>query len=358
MKDLEKVENAPVNDMETKKEQQMENFAAEVQKEKKVQKVRVVTQQTLLYIVLTIAALISIFPFIYMILVSFMPHEQYDIMSGLAGLMPTFRPNEMVNYDYGMLASRMAALYGKDFEDVSFFEMLFANYKEAFSGTIQGAGGDLHIGQVLINTLLVASSSVLFGMIVLILSAYAFARLEFKGKNIIFSFLLFTMMIPGELFTITNYTTIYNLNLAGTLTALVVPFMVSVYYIYLLRNNFKQIPNELYKAAKVDGVGDFKYLVTVMIPLAAPTIISITILKVISVWNSYIWPNLVNTGSNALLISNWMAQAGRTEVGGLSMTVVPIKLAAAMVVTLPLLIIFIFFRKYIMRGVSKSGIKG
>lgn len=305
------------------KELQAAEFSKNVNKEKKTAKFRFAASQTLLYVVLTIAAILSIFPFIFMIFSSFMTDEQYRNFTEITDLIPQ--------------------------------PWVFTNYVDAFQHKINNT---VSIGMALGNTLIVALCSTLLGMVVLILASFAFARLEFKGKGAIFSLLLMTMMIPGELFTITNYTTIFSMNLQGTLTALIIPFMVSVYYIYLLRNNFKQIPEELYKAAKVDGVGDFKYLCKVMIPLAAPTLISIFILKIIAVWNSYIWPNLVNSASSALLLSNWMATSGRPASGDSSLTIIPIKMAAAMILTIPLLIVFICFRKYIMRGVSKSGIKG
>ena len=169
-----------------------------------------------------------------------------------------------------------------------------------------------------------------------------------------FSALLMTMMIPGELYTTTNYiTTVKDFNWANTFTIMIVPFLVSVYYIYLLRNTFMQIPESLYKAAKVDGCSDFKFLIKVMIPLAGPTIISITILKLIGVWNSYMWPQLVNE-QNWRLVSNWMASCGATNEG----TNYPIKMAAAVIISIPLFLVFVFFRKYIMKGVSKSGTKG
>lgn len=300
---------------------QLEKFSKQVAREKKWAPVKTFTSQTVLYIVLTIAAIISIFPFIFMIFASFMKDTQYNKFENITQIIPQ--------------------------------PWVFTNYVDAFAHDLSN---NVTFGVVLTNTILTALVSTILGMVVLILASFAFARLEFKGKDTIFGLLLMTMMIPGELFTITNYTTIFSLKLNGTLTALIVPFMVSVYYIYLLRNNFKQIPDELYKAAKVDGVGDFKYLITVMIPLATPTLISIFILKIIAVWNSYVWPNLINAGSSALLISNWMATSGMKP--GSSEPSIPIKMAAAIIVTLPLMIVFICFRKYIMRGVSKSGIKG
>lgn len=300
------------------------NFSNVVKKEKKIKIVKIATTQTLLYIVLTIFAIVSIFPFIFMILSSFMTNDQYRSFQEITDMWPANS-----NFQY-------------------------KNYVAAFANESAG----MTFTNSLINTLLVAAASTILGMIVLILTSFAFARLQFKGRNLIFALLLATMMIPGELFTITNYVTISRWGLNNTLSALIYPFLVSVYYIYLLRNSFMQIPDELYKAAKIDGVSDFKYLIKVMIPLAMPTLISIFILKIIAVWNSYIWPQLVNKNGLYLLLSNWMASSGQDPFGDSSQTVIPIKMAAAVITTVPLLIVFLCFRRYIMKGVSKSGIKG
>ena len=300
-----------------------QKFSKTVHREKKTQTLKKVSSQTILYIILTVFAVISVFPFIFMIFSSLMSETQYNEFENFSDMIP--RP------------------------------IVWENYYHAF--TKKQAGG-MTFSKALLNTLIVAGSSTFLSMILLIVTAFAFARLEFKGKNIIFSILLATMMIPGELFTITNYVTVTKLGLQNTLQALIWPFMVSVYYIYLLRNNFKQIPEELYKAAKVDGVSDNKYLWRVMVPLASPTLISIFILKIISVWNSYIWPQLINKNRQFQLLSNWMASSGQPSTGDITDIIIPIKMAAAVIITLPLLILFIFFRKYIMRGVSRSGIKG
>ena len=170
-------------------------------------------------------------------------------------------------------------------------------------------------------------------------------------------------MIPGEMFTLTNYITVNKFGWADTYTVMIVPFMVSIYYIYLLRNNFKQIPNSLYQAAKVDGLSDMGYLVKVMVPLTAPTLISVTLLKFIGTWNSYIWPRLVNA-KEMQLITNWVS-GGFTDKLNLyngmynsSDSLTTLKMAAVCIVSLPLFLLFVFFRKYIMHGVSKSGTKG
>ena len=223
----------------------------------------------------------------------------------------------------------------------------FENYLLAFE--------TVNLQRLFLNTIFVGVVSTLLSLVITILSAFAFARLEFKGKNALFAGLLATMMIPGELFTITNYITVNNFGWIDTYTVLIVPFLVSIFYIYLLRQNFMQIPNELYLAAKVDGTGDFKYLCKVMIPLSLPTLISITILKMMGAWNSYVWPRLVTTSEDMRLITNGLRDAF-TDMSGQAN--IPVQMAAVAVVSFPLLLVFIFLRKYIMKGVSRSGIKG
>ena len=211
------------------------------------------------------------------------------------------------------------------------------------------------------NTVIVGIVSTLLSLVITIITAFAFARLEFKGKNALFAALLGTMMIPGELFTITNYITVDRFNWVNNdhwfegYSVLIVPFLVSIFYIYLLRQNFMQIPNELYLAAKVDGTSDFKYLCKVMIPLSMPTLISITILKMMGAWNSYVWPRLV-AHRDFWLITNGLRSAF-TDAGS-GEADIPVQMAAVTVVSIPLFLVFIFLRKYIMKGVSKSGIKG
>ncbi len=233
----------------------------------------------------------------------------------------------------------------------------FMNYAEVFLNE------DLLLGQLFGNTLYVGVVSTILSLVITVLSAFAFARLEFKGKNAMFAALLATMMIPGELFTITNFQTVSwftkvpALSWMGkeTFGVLIVPFLVSVFYIYLLRQNFMQIPNELYLAAKVDGVSDLKYLWKVMIPLALPSIISITILKMMGSWTSYMWPRLVANDEAHRLITNGLRTAFTNQEG---VTDVPVQMAAVAVVSAPLFLVFVFLRKYIMKGVSRSGIKG
>ena len=221
------------------------------------------------------------------------------------------------------------------------------------------------------NVLVVGILSTLGTLITTIFAAFAFARLNFRGKDTLFAILLATMMIPGEMMVITNYITVSRLpwyefgvgKVEGWLTykdsvfgAMIIPFWIAVFYIYLLRQNFKQIPNELYLAAKVDGKSDWQYLWKVMVPLAMPTLISIFILKLMGAWNSYVWPNLVTTAdpswrlvTNALR-SSFTSSNGDPQYG--------IQMAATILVTVPLLLLFIFFRKYIMHGVGRAGIKG
>lgn len=225
--------------------------------------------------------------------------------------------------------------------------MLFSNYKTAFETA--------SLGRLFLNTAYVGIVSTVLSLVITVLSAFAFARLEFKGKNTLFAALLATMMIPGELFTITNYSTVASLGWMKTYKVLIVPFLVSVFYIYLLRQNFLQIPNELYLAAKVDGTSDIKYLWKVMIPLSLPTLISITILKMMGAWNSYVWPRLVANDEAHRMITNGLRNAFTDTTGDVNY---PVQMAAVALVSLPLFLVFVFLRKYIMKGVSRSGIKG
>ena len=278
------------------------------------QKVVKILVQVGLYAFLGIMALIVLFPFYWMIISSLKTIEEYELR------IPTFFPKEIV----------------------------WNNYVDAFNTA--------NLGKLFSNTMYVGLFSTFLSLIITVLSAFAFARLEFKGRNLIFGFLLATMMIPGELFTITNYQTVANLGWKNTFTALIVPFLVSVFYIYLLKQNFLQIPNELYLAAKVDGTNDLKYLWKVMIPLALPTLISITILKMMGAWNTYAWPRLVANDEAHRMITNGLREAFTDVDSG--RTNIPVQMAAVAMVSAPLFLVFIFLRKYIMKGVSRSGIKG
>ena len=225
--------------------------------------------------------------------------------------------------------------------------LMLNNYISAFTTA--------KLGRLFVNTMIVGLVSTLLSLVITILTAFAFARLEFKGKELLFAALLATMMIPGELFTITNYGTITTFGWKNTYTVLIVPFLVSVFYIYLLRQSFLQIPNELYLAAKVDGTKDIKYLWKVMVPLSLPTLISITILKMMGAWNSYIWPRLVANDDAHRLITNGLRSAFTDTTGDVNY---PVQMAAVALVSAPLFLVFVFLRKYIMSGVSRSGIKG
>lgn len=217
------------------------------------------------------------------------------------------------------------------------------------------------------NTIIVAIFSTIGTLLTTVFAAFAFARLQFKGREALFMVFLATMMIPGEMMVISNYITVASfgwINQTGNpqtiyeaYAAMIVPFWVSVFHIYLLRQNFKQIPNELYLAAKVDGKSDWEYLWKVMVPLAAPTLISITILKFMGTWNSYVWPNLVASEPSYRLISNGLRESTFQNID-LNTVEYGYQMAASILVTVPLFLLFIFFRKYIMKGVGRAGIKG
>ena len=276
-------------------------------------KVGKIVGTTVIYIFLILIAIIVLFPFYWMIISSLKTLDEYKLS------IPTLIPTRFV----------------------------FENYAEAFS--------QANLGRLFLNTVYVGLVSTILSLIITVLSAFAFARLEFKGKNTLFAVLLATMMIPGELFTITNYQTVFYLEWMNTFTVLIVPFLVSVFYIYLLKQNFMQIPNELYLAAKVDGTSDIKYLWKVMIPLSLPTLISITILKMMGAWNSYVWPNLDTDSDEYRLITNGLRNAFVESTGDVN---IPVQMAAVAMVSAPLFLVFLFLRKYIMKGVSRSGIKG
>ena len=290
----------------TMKEQDMQKVAQR-------QRIVKICVQVALYAFLAVMALIVIFPFYFMLISSVKSLDEYRMT------VQTLWPHRIILY----------------------------NYVEAFKTA--------HLGRLFLNTMYVGLVSTALSLVITVLTAFAFARLEFKGKNALFAALLATMMIPGELFTITNYATVSAFGWKHTFTVLIVPFLVSVFYIYLLRQNFLQIPNELYLAAKVDGTSDLKYLWRVMIPLALPSLISITILKMMGAWNSYIWPRLVANDDAHAMITNGLRNAFTDTTGDVNY---PVQMAAVAIVSAPLFLVFIFLRKYIMAGVSRSGIKG
>ena len=273
-----------------------------------------VLSQLSIYLFLFLMALIVLFPFYWMVISSLKSLAEYKLSP------PTFWPKQV----------------------------LLSNYADAFTTA--------NLGRLFWNTMYVGVVSTILSLIITVLTAFAFARLEFKGKETLFGALLATMMIPGELFTITNYSTVIKFGWLDTFTVLIVPFLVSIFYIYLLRQNFLQIPNELYLAAKVDGTSDLKYLWKVMVPLSLPTLISITILKMMGAWNSYIWPRLVaNKDDTHRMITNGLRNAFTETTGDVNY---PVQMAAVALVSIPLFLVFVFLRKYIMSGVSRSGIKG
>ena len=253
---------------------------------------------------------------------------------------------------YWMIISSLKTLAEYEYITPTFFPkvIMWENYIDAFKTA--------NLGVLFLNTVFVGIVSTILSLVITVISAFAFARLDFKGKNALFAMLLATMMIPGELFTITNYQTIMSLGWDQSFTVLIIPFLVSVFYIYLLRQNFLQIPNELYLAAKVDGTSDLKYLWKVMIPLSLPTLISITILKMMGSWNSYMWPRLVANKALHQLVTNGLRGGDFAVQGRPDQVNYPLQMAAVTIVSIPLFLVFIFFRKYIMKGVSKSGIKG
>ena len=221
------------------------------------------------------------------------------------------------------------------------------NYRDAFTS--------VPLGRYLANTVFFAVVTTALMGVVITLSAYAFARMEFRGKNLLFTLFLSLMMIPTELVVITNYATITGLELRNTFTGLILPSVTSVFYIYLLKENFEQVPDELYRAAKVDGTSDFKYLWKVMLPICRPTLVTIIILKVIECWNSYVWPRLITDDPNYFLVSNGIQEIRENGFGREN---IPAMMAAVVVISVPLILLFFLFRKKIMAGVSRGGIKG
>ena len=266
------------------------------------------------YTMLGVWALIVIFPFYWMILTSFKSYGSYNA-ENVPNLLPTSPTIE--------------------------------NYVKAFS--------DVPLGTYFLNTLIFSVATTLIMLAVSTLAAFAFARLDFKGKNLAFTILLSLMMIPNELVIITNFVTITEMSLRNTFLGLILPSVTSVFYIYLLKENFAQIPDELYLAAKVDGTSDFKYLLKVCVPISMPTMVTVMILKFIECWNSYVWPRLITDEEAMFLVSNGI-QALRE--GGFGRENVPAMMAAVVLVSAPLIVLFLVFRNKIMEGVSRGGLKG
>ncbi len=266
------------------------------------------------YVLLSIWAIVVLFPFYWMVLTSVKSYGSYnsEYIPKFFTLSPTLE-----------------------------------NYVDAFTA--------VPLSRYLANTLIFAVSTTAIMLIVIVFAAFAFARLEFKGKNLLFTLFLSLMMIPNELVIITNYVTITNFDMRNTFLGLILPSVTSVFYIYLLRENFAQIPDQLYYAAKVDGTSDLKYLFKVMIPISKPTIITICILKVIECWNLYVWPRLITDDEAYFLVSNGIQEIRENGFGREN---IPAMMAAVVVISAPLIVLFLVFRKKIMEGVQRGGTKG
>ena len=277
-------------------------------------KTGVIIRRTLLYIFLTICAAVVLFPFYWMILTSVKDYARYN--SEYVPKMFTSSPT-------------------------------FDNYVSAFR--------EVDLARYFMNTIIFTLITTGLMMIVIVLAAFAFARLEFRGKTLVFTLFLSLMMIPNELVIITNFVTITNWDMRNTFAGLILPSVTSVFYIYLLKENFEQIPDDLYKAAKVDGTSDLGYLTKVMIPICSPTIITILILKVIECWNSYVWPRLITDDPDYFLVSNGIQEIRENGFGREN---IPAMMAAVVVISVPLIVVFIIFHRKIMEGVSRGGTKG
>lgn len=284
------------------------------EKLEKSAKAKGIVRNVVIYTLLILWAVMVLFPFYWMILTSVKSYSSYnsEYVPSFITLSPTMQ-----------------------------------NYIDAFT--------TVSLGRYLWNTLIFTVITTAIMLIVITLAAFAFARLEFRGKNLAFALFLSLMMIPNELVIITNFVTITNLDLRNSFLGLILPSVTSVFYIYLLRENFAQIPDELYYAAKVDGTSDLRYLRKVMIPICRPTLITIIILKVIECWNSYVWPRLITDDPNYYLVSNGIQEIRENGFGREN---IPAMMAAVVVISLPLIVLFLIFRKKVMAGVSRGGTKG
>lgn len=284
------------------------------EKIEKAARTRTTVKNVIVYAFLTIWAIMVLFPFYWMLLTSVKSYGSYnsEYIPKFFTLSPTFQ-----------------------------------NYIDAFT--------TVPLGQYFLNTLIFTVVTTAIMLVVIIPAAFAFARLNFRGKNALFTLFLSLMMIPNELVIITNFTTITNLDLRNSFLGLILPSVTSVFYIYLLKENFAQIPDELYYAAKVDGTSDLKYLLRVMIPICKPTIITVTILKVIECWNSYVWPRLITDDEAYFLVSNGIQEIRENGFGREN---IPAMMAAVVVISVPLIVLFLIFRKKIMEGVARGGTKG
>lgn len=266
------------------------------------------------YVLLALWAVIVLFPFYWMVLTSVKSYSAYS-------------------------AERIPAFFT--------LSPTLQNYRDAFTA--------VPLGRYFLNTVIFTVATTAIMLVVITLAAFAFARLNFRGKQLAFTCFLALMMIPNELVIITNFVTITDAGLRNTFWGLILPSVTSVFYIYLLKENFAQIPNELYYAAKVDGTSDFKYLWKVMLPICRPTVVTIVILKVIECWNSYVWPRLITDDENYFLVSNGI-QAIREN--GFGRENIPAMMAAVVVISVPLIVLFLLFRNKVMDGVSRGGTKG
>ncbi len=273
-----------------------------------------IIKKSLTYIGLTVWAIAVLFPFYWMLQNSFKSFSEYNSES-----IPKFLP----------------AVFTLE------------NYITAFTA--------VPLGKYLLNTLIFTVSTTAIMLVVITLAAFAFARLDFKGKNLAFTLLLALMMIPNELVIITNFATITELDLRNTFWGLILPSVTSIFYLYLLKENFAQIPDELYLAAQVDGSGDFGYLMKIMVPISSPTIVTVLILKVIECWNSYVWPRLITDDEAYFLVSNGIQTIRESGFGREN---VPAMMAAVVVISVPLIVLFLVFKDRIMEGVSRGGTKG
>ena len=286
----------------------------DIKKAKIESKTSRIIKNILVYAGLSLWAIAVLFPFYWMLQNSFKSFSEYN-----SEFIPKFFPSIFT----------------------------FENYIKAFT--------EVPLAKYLLNTLVFTVSTTLIMLIVIVLAAFAFARLEFKGKNLAFTLLLALMMLPNELVIITNFATITELDLRNTFLGLILPSVTSIFYLYLLKENFAQIPDELYLAAQVDGSGDFGYLMKVMVPISSPTIVTVLILKIIECWNSYVWPRLITDDEAYFLISNGIQTIRESGFGREN---VPAMMAAVVVISLPLIVLFIIFKDRIMEGVSRGGTKG
>ncbi len=251
---------------------------------------------------------------------------------------------------YWMLLSSVKSYSAYNSEYVpSFFTLhpTLQNYADAFTA--------VPLAKYFLNTLIFTLATTAIMLVVITLAAFAFARLDFRGKDLVFTLFLALMMIPNELVIITNFVTITDWGLRNSFLGLILPSVTSVFYIYLLKENFAQIPDELYYAAKVDGTSDLKYLLRVLLPICRPTMVTITILKVIECWNSYVWPRLITDDANYFLVSNGIQEIRENGFGREN---IPAMMAAVVVISVPLIVLFLLFHKKIMAGVSRGGTKG